>query len=132
MAGFQNWMALDAAPSSPRSQSGIAGTEFENWENLVGPSDIAKQMMGMQKPASGSGIQNSAPPPQNIQEFAQQAIAPYQQKLDRVTAAAGQLQQGNVVSAYGAYRGAKQPTIAPITGQPAVSDDYDYTHALNQ
>jgi hypothetical protein len=118
---FQNWQSLgfDAAPQAPSSPSGIPGTEFQDWSNLTGPSDILKQAMGVQKP---SGFNNSAapvPPPQNWGQAMDAAIAPFQQKIDNFSNAAGQLGQGNTFGAYAAYKGQK-PAVGPQpqAGQP--------------
>lgn len=134
---FQNWqsMGASAAPQNPSSQSGMPGTEFEDWSNLTGPSDILKQAFGVQKP---SGFNNSAapvPPPQNWGEAMDKAVAPFQQKFENVSNAMGQLGQGNTFNAYSAYQGQKpavgpQPqTGLPQVGQPqeAANGGYDFS-----
>lgn len=139
---FQNWqsMGADAAPQAPSSPSGIPGTEFQDWSNLTGPSDILKKSMGLQKP---SGFNNSAAPvpppvqsqPQNWGEAMDKAVAPFQQKFDNVSNAMGQLGQGNTFGAYAAYQGQKpavgpQPQAGlPQAGQPqeAANSGYDFS-----
>jgi len=108
---FQNWMGIDKL-SDPSSPSGIPGTEFQDWSNLVGPSDFLKKAVG----ATGSA---SAPvaPPQNWADLAQQAIAPVQQKFNNLSDAASQLGQGNTFNAYQAYKGRPLPTANPMQPQ---------------
>lgn len=103
---FQNWMGIDKAVD-PSSASGIPGTEFQDWSNLTGPSDILKASFGMQK-------QGAAPvaPPQNWGQAMDQAIAPFQQKFENVSNAMGQLGQGNTFGAYAAMKGQK-PMVGP-------------------
>jgi hypothetical protein len=100
---FQNWMALDA-PQSPSSPSGIPGTEFQDWSNLSGPSDYLKKAAGVS--VTGAPVA----PPENWADFAQQAIAPVQQKFNNISNAASQLGQGNTFNAYKSYKGAALPT----------------------
>jgi hypothetical protein len=49
-------------------------------------------------------------PPSNWTEFAQQAVAPIQQKFTNVSNAASQLGQGNTFGAYSALKGRSTPT----------------------
>lgn len=111
---FQNWQALSfgAAPQSPSSQSGIPGTEFEDWANLTGPSDILKQAFGVQKSGGSSNSASAVPPPQNWSEAFDAAVKPYQQKFENVSNAMGQLGQGNTYGAYSAMQGQK-PMVGP-------------------
>lgn len=114
---FQNWMGIDKA-SDPSSASGIPGTEFQDWSNLTGPSDILKASFGAQK-------QGSAPvaPPQNWNEAMSQAIAPFQQKFDNVSSAMGQLVQGNTFNAYAAMKGQRPVVVPQPQEQQAPSED---------
>jgi hypothetical protein len=107
---FQNWMGIDAV-TSPTSTSGMPGTEFQDWSNLTGPSDILKASFATPK-------QGMAPvaPPQNWNQAMDQAIAPFQQKFENVSNAMGQLGQGNTFGAYAAMKGQK-PMVGP---QPEV------------
>lgn len=105
---FQNWMSLDKL-ADPTSPSGIRGTEFQDWSNLVGPSDFLKKAAGV---ANTSGA--PVAPPQNWADLAQQAIAPVQQKFNNLSDAASQLGQGNTFNAYQAYKGRALPTANPI------------------
>lgn len=112
---FQNWMAIDKF-SDPSSPSGIPGTEFQDWSNLVGPSDYLKKAAGV---AGSAGA--PVAPPQNWADLAQQAIAPVQQKFNNLSDAASQLGQGNTFNAYQAYKGRALPTANPMqtdTNQP--------------
>lgn len=117
---FQNWMGLDAAPQNPSSPSGIPGTEFQDWSNLTGPSDIFKQAMGVQRPGASSP---NAPvvPPQNWGEAFSQAIAPFQQKFENISNAASQLGQGNTFNAYSALKGQK-PVAATEQKNPSTEE----------
>lgn len=108
MAGFQNWLSLDS-PGAMQSQSGIPGTEFENWQNISGPSDVLKKMSGI--PDSGA----IAPPPQTFGDLAQKAIAPTVQKFNNISNAFGQTKQGNQ----------QVPTTQPVA-------DYDFVHHLDK
>lgn len=108
---FQNWMALDA-PQSPSSPSGVPGTEFQDWANIVGPSDILKKSIGVPSSAGAP-----VAPPENWADFAQQAIAPVQQKFNNISDAASQLGQGNTFNAYQAYKGKTLPTANPMQPQ---------------
>jgi hypothetical protein len=108
MAGFQNWLSLDS-PGAMQSQSGIPGTEFENWQNLSGPSDVLKKMSGI---PDGGAI---APPPQTFGDIAQKAIAPTVQKFNNISNAFGQSKQGNQ----------QVPTTQPVA-------DYDFIHHLDK
>lgn len=120
---FQNWQALSfgAAPQSPTSQSGILGTEFEDWANQTGPSDLLKQAFGIQRPA---GANNSAPvaPPQNWGEAMDQAVAPFKQKFENVSNAMGQLGQGNTFGAYSSIQGQK-PMVGPQPQPQQTTED---------
>ena len=119
MAGFQNWLSYDSQ-GPMQSQSGIPGTEFENWQNMAGPTDALKKMYG----ASSSG--GIAPPPQTFGDLAQQAIAPTMQKFTNISNAFDQAKQGNVVGTYNAYKGNQEvPTTQPVA-------DYDFVHHLNK
>lgn len=119
MAGFQNWLSYDSQ-GPMQSQSGIAGTEFENWQNMTGPSDVLKKAYGI--PSSGA----IAPPPQTFGDIAQQAIAPTVQKFSNISNAVGQAKQGNAVGAYNAYKGNQLvPTTQPVA-------DYDFVHHLDK
>jgi hypothetical protein len=91
---FRNWMALDKV-SDPSSPSGIPGTEFQDWSNLTGPSDLIKAGM------TGQGVA----PPQNWTKLAQQAVAPIQNKFNNISNAATQLGQGNTFNAYNSLKG---------------------------
>lgn len=113
---FSNWMGMNSA-SDPSSPTGIKGTEFQDWANLVGPSDYLKASMGdpnaIAKVAGSSGNQGSntgVAPPTNWGEFAQQAVAPIQQKFTNISNAASQLGQGNTFGAYSALKGRSTPT----------------------
>jgi hypothetical protein len=105
---FQNWMSLDKL-SDPSSPSGIRGTEFQDWSNLVGPSDFLKKPAGVANTSA-----TPVAPPQNWADLAQQAIAPVQQKFNNFSDAASQLGQGNTFNAYQAYKGRALPTANPI------------------
>lgn len=118
---FQNWMALDTAPQSPSSPTGIPGTEFQDWSNITGPSDIAKQAMGLQRPSTSSNSAAVAPP-QNWGQAMDQAIAPFQQKFDNVSNAMGQLSQGNTYEAYAGLKGVK-PVVGPQIQQPQAATE---------
>lgn len=104
---FQNWqsMGIDAAPQTPSSPSGIPGTEFQDWSNLTGPSDLLKQAVGIQKP---SGFNNSVgavpPPPQqsvpiSFDEAMNKAIAPVTSKINSAVNRFDQAAQGNIFNA---------------------------------
>jgi hypothetical protein len=116
MAGFQQWYSIDASPGALQSQSGIPGTEFENWENLTGPSDYMKKAVA------------PIAPPQTVGEYAQQAIAPTMQKVQNIQNAGNQIVQGNFMGTVNALK-ARQPVAQ--AAQPAM-DEYDYTHGLNK
>jgi hypothetical protein len=100
---FGNWIGMNTAVD-PASPSGIKGTEFQDWANLTGPSDMLKAAYGV--PATGTAI----PPPSNWTEFAQQAVAPTQQKFTNISNAASQLGEGNTFGAYSALKGRSTPT----------------------
>lgn len=116
MAGFQQWYSMDAAPGALQSQSGIPGTEFENWENLSGPSDKFKQLL------------SPIAPPQTTSEYTKQAIAPIMQKVSNVQNAGNQIMQGDFM---GTVNALKAKTAASQV-QPSSIDEYDYTHGLNK
>ena len=103
---FQNWMGIDKAVD-PASASGIPGTEFQDWSNLTGPSDILKASFGVAKPGAAAVV-----PPQNWGQAMDQAIAPFQQKFENVSNAMGQLGQGNTFGAYAAMKG-QAPMVGP-------------------
>lgn len=134
---FQNWqsMGASAAPQNPSSQSGMPGTEFEDWSNLTGPSDLLKQALGVQKPSGANNSAAPVPPPQNWGEAMDKAVAPFQQKFENVSNAMGQLGQGNTFGAYASYQGQKpavgpQPQAGlPQVGQPqeAANSGYDFS-----
>jgi hypothetical protein len=107
---FQNWqsMGIDSAPQAPSSPSGIPGTEFQDWSNLTGPSDIMKKAMV----AGATGGASAVAPPQNWGQAMDAAIAPFQQKFENVSNAMGQLGQGNTYGAYAALKGQK-PMVGP-------------------
>lgn len=100
---FGNWIGMNSA-ADPSSPSGVKGTEFQDWSNLTGPSDLLKAAYGAQ--ATGSAV----PPPSNWTEFAQQAVAPLEQKFNNISNAATQLGQGNTFGAYSALKGRSTPT----------------------
>jgi hypothetical protein len=100
---FGNWIGMNTA-SDPSSPTGVKGTEFQDWSNLVGPSDLMKAASG--DPTGVAGVA----PPSNWTEFAQQAIAPIQQKFNNVSNAASQIGQGNTFGAYSALKGRSTPT----------------------
>jgi len=106
---FQNWMGMDVA-AAPSSASGMPGTEFQDWANLTGPSDVVKASLAVPK----QGVAPVAPP-QDWNQAMNQAIAPFQQKFENVSNAMGQLGQGNTFDAYAAMKGQK-PMVGP---QPA-------------
>lgn len=110
---FQNWMALDT-PQNPSSPSGIPGTEFQDWSNMTGPSDFLKKAVSA--PTAGA-----VAPPQDWAEFAQQAIAPVQQKFNNLSTAASQLGEGNTFNAYRAYKGGALPAVNQP--EPAVQQE---------
>jgi len=116
MAGFQQWYSIDAAPSALQSKSGIPGTEFENWENLTGPSDFVKKAV------------SPVAPPQTANEYMKQAIAPTMQKIANVQNAGNQIMQGDFM---GTVNALKARTTVPQV-QPSSIDEYDYTHGLNK
>lgn len=116
MAGFQQWYSMDAAPGALQSQSGIPGTEFENWENLTGPSDFVKKAV---VPVA---------PPQTTGEYVQQAIAPTMQKMQNIQNAGSQIVQGDFMGTVNALK-ARQTGVKTV--QPSI-DEYDYTHGLNK
>jgi hypothetical protein len=121
---FQNWQSLgfDAAPQSPTSPSGIPGTEFQDWANLSGPSDILKKMSGIQKPSGWNNSAAPVAPPQNWGQAMDQAIAPFQQKIENVTNAFGQLGQGDTFGAYASLKGQK-PMVGPQPQQPQAAQE---------
>jgi hypothetical protein len=100
---FGNWIGMNTA-TDPASPTGVKGTEFQDWSNLTGPSDMLKAAYGV--PATGTAI----PPPNNWTEFAQQAVAPIQQKFTNISNAASQLGEGNTFGAYSALKGKSTPT----------------------
>lgn len=123
---FQNWqsMGIDAAPQAPSSPSGIPGTEFQDWSNITGPSDLLKQAAGIQK---SSGFNNSAgavpPPPQQsvsmtFDNAMKQAIAPVTNKITNIGNRFDQAAQGNI---FNAVTGQK-PTAQPAT----VGEQHDH------
>lgn len=115
---FQNWQSLgiDAAPQSPSSPSGIPGTEFQDWANLTGPSDLVKQALGVQKP---SGFNNStapvAPPQQSVpmsfDQVMKQAIAPVTNKITNIGNRFDQAAQGNIFNAVTGQKPTAQPAV---------------------
>lgn len=106
---FQNWqsMGMDAAPQAPSSPSGIPGTEFQDWSNLVGPSDIIKKTM---MSAATGGV---APPQQSIpatfDDVMKQAIAPVTNKFNSITNRFDQAAQGNIFNAVTGQNPAAKP-----------------------
>lgn len=114
---FQNWQSLgiDAAPQTPSSPSGIPGTEFQDWANITGPSDLLKQSVGLQR---SSGFNNSAspvPPPQQpvaktFDEAMKQAIAPITNKITNIGNRFDQAAQGNIFNAVTGQKPTAQPT----------------------
>jgi len=118
---FQNWQALgmDSGPGTPTSSSSIPGTEFEDWSNLTGPSDLIKQAMGVPlKAQSGSA---PVAPPQNWGEAMDAAVKPFQQKFENVQNAVGQLGQGNTYGAVASLQGQK-PMVGPQPEQAQSSE----------
>lgn len=132
---FGNWIGMNSV-ADPSSPSGIRGTEFQDWANLVGPSDLMKASMGdpnaiTKVAGGGADTSGGVAPPTNWGEFAQQAVAPIQQKFSNLSNAAGQLAQGNTFNAYSAYKGRQVPTATtkPVTTpEPQVSSgDFDFS-----
>ena len=113
---FQNWIGLDKA-ADPSSASGIPGTEFQDWSNLTGPSDLLKASFGVQKQAAAP-----VAPPQNWGQAMDQAIAPFQQKFENVSNAVGQLGQGNTFGAYSAMKGQKPMVVSQPQSQETTED----------
>lgn len=99
---FGNWIGMNTA-ADPSSPSGVKGTEFQDWSNLTGPSDLMKAAYG--DPTAGG-----VAPPTNWTELAQQAVAPIQQKFTNISNAASQIGQGNTFGAYNALKGRSTPT----------------------
>ena len=103
---FQNWQSLgiDAAPQSPSSPSGIPGTEFQDWSNLTGPSDLLKQAAKIQKPSGFNNSAGVAPPlqqsvPVTFDDAMKQAIAPITNKMTNIGNRFDQAAQGNIFNA---------------------------------
>jgi len=122
---FQNWqsLGLDATPQAPSSPSGIPGTEFQDWSNLKGPSDLLKQQIGIQKPSGMNSSVGAVPPPQQsvpatFDDVMKQAIAPVTNKFNSVTNRFDQAAQGNI---FNAVTG-QNPTAKP---QP-VGEQHDH------
>lgn len=115
---FQNWIGMNSA-ADPSSASGIPGTEFQDWSNLNGPSDYMKMASGAEGVA----------PPANWSEYAQQAVAPIQQKFNNLSTAASQLSQGNTFNAYQAYKGKSTPTALtkPDVTNESTNGGYDFS-----
>jgi len=116
MAGFQQWYSLDSAPGALQSPSGIPGTEFQDWSNLSGPSDIMKKM-------AGAGSVGAMPPPQQsvpmtFDSAMKQAIAPVTNKISSIGNRFDQASQGNI---FNAVTG-QNPTAKP---QP-VGEQHDH------
>jgi hypothetical protein len=114
---FQNWqsMGIDAAPQTASSPSGIPGTEFQDWSNLTGPSDLIKQSIGMQKPSGFNNSASAVPPPQQsvpmtFDEAMNKAIAPATNKLNNITNRFDQAAQGNIFNAVTGQKPTAQPT----------------------
>jgi hypothetical protein len=123
---FQNWQALgmDTDPGNPSSSSNIPGTEFEDWSNLRGPSDLIKQAVRQQAGIPSRGGQSGdAPvaPPQNWGEAMDAAVKPFQQKFENVQNAVGQLGQGNTYGAVASMQGQK-PMVGPQPEQAQSSE----------
>lgn len=120
---FQNWMGIDSAPQALSSPNGMPGTEFQDWSNLTGPSDLIKRSTGIPSSSSAGVV-----PPQNWGQTIDQAIAPFQQKFENVSNAVSQLGQGNTFGAYAAYKGQK-PTVGPQpqTVEPSNNGGFDFS-----
>jgi len=118
---FQNWQALgiDSEPGAISSSSGIPGTEFEDWSNLKGPSDLIKQAMGV--PLKAQSGNAPVAPPQNWSEAMDAAVKPFQQKFENVQNAVGQLGQGNAFGAVASMQGQK-PMVGPMPEQQKPSE----------
>ena len=115
---FQNWqsMGIDAAPQSPSSPSGIPGTEFQDWSNLTGPSDLLKQAVGIQKPSGFNNSAGAVPPPQqpvitSFDDAMKQAIAPVANKITNIGNRFDQAAQGNIFNAVTGQKPTVQPTV---------------------
>lgn len=86
-----------------------------------------RDQMAEQALAAGTGVQGIAPPGESFGEVmgnvAKQAIAPYQQKFDKLTGAAGQIGEGNFGNAANMMLGKKiqQPN-------QTVMPQHDYSH----
>jgi len=119
---FQNWQSLGIsdAPQSPSSPSGIPGTEFQDWSNLTGPSDLLKQAFKVQKPSGANNSADPVAPPKDWGDAMNVAIAPFKQKFQNISNAAGQLGQGNTYNAYAALKG-QTPAVPAAPAAPALA-----------
>lgn len=109
-------------PTQFSDAASLAG--FDSNKSMRGISEVAAGAMGIPSPESG-GI---APPDQSFGDVmsgvAKQAIAPYQQKFDKLTSAASQIGQGNFGNAANVMMGKKiqQPQSETVMPQ------HDYSH----
>ena len=107
----------------------VNSNQFGSWENYANFKDT-DQMMSvkdkfLQMEGMGGGGEGVAPP-QTMSEFAQQAIAPVQQKFQNLSNAATQLGQGNAMNAYNAAQGKYQPPTTPTVKPPAPVTEHGY------
>ena len=120
-------MPFDFANFVNAGQFSDAGTlaGFNPNEQMVGLRDKVASSMGMPS-QQGGGV---APPDQSFTDvmgnFAKQAVAPYQQKYEQFSGAAGQAAQGNFGNAANMMLGKKiqQPTE---TTTPTINYDHQW------
>lgn len=76
----------------------------------------------------GGALAQAVKPPENMQQYIQQRMAPTQNKLGAVAPAMQQMGQGNIVQGFGTLR-AGQPAAgpAPTNQAPVIDNEYDYT-----
>ena len=105
-------------------------SSFSDWASYAG---FNRNTGEIEASPQSTGV----PPPQNFSEMMSQRLQPAQQMMGGLSAAAGQIGQGNFSQALGTVRKARQP-VAPSqqpAAQPQVvapAPGYDYSHDIEQ
>jgi hypothetical protein len=101
--------------------------QYGDWANYAGFNRTTGEIDGTQAPQPGVA------PPENLQDYISQRIAPIENMTNAVVPAMNKLGQGNVMGAVSTMKQARNPSqqiTTASTPQMTPSMDYDYTHGL--